>query len=136
DRRVLEENFEMIHGWLAFLDTHVEKDMLKRYGGQWDFLGDWLWPGATAQGMNNDSDENLFFNNCYWIYNLKTAARIARVIGKIDEAEHWEAQAARSSAALHAKTYHSDDHSYSDRSMRSLAAALYGNIMPETVREK
>ena len=136
DRRVLEENFEMIHGWLAFLDTHVEKDLLKRYGGQWDFLGDWLWPGATAQGMNNDSDENLFFNNCYWIYNLKTAARIARVIGKIDEAEHWEAQAARSSAALHAKNYHSDDHSYSDRSMRSLAAALYGNIMPETVREK
>lgn len=136
DRQVLEENFGMILDWLAFLDTHVENDLLKRYGGQWDFLGDWLWPGATAQGMNNDSDENLFFNNCYWIYNLRTAAKIARVIGKIDEAEHWEAQSARSSAALHAKYYHSDDHSYSDRSMRSLAAALYGNIMPETLREK
>ena len=136
DTRVLEENFTMIRGWLAFLDTHVENDLLKRYGGPWDFLGDWLWPGATAQGMNNNSEENLFFNNCYWVYNLKTAAKIGRVIGRTDESVRWEEQAARSAASLHEKYYHPDDHSYSDKSMRSLAAALYGDIMPDTLREK
>ena len=135
DRRVLEKNFEMIRGWLAFLDNHVENNMLKRYGGQWDFLGDWLWPGATAQGMNNYSEENIFFNNCYWIYNLKTAAQVARVIGKTEEAGRWEAQAALSEKAIHDKYYHPDDHNYSDRTMRSLAAALYGDIMPDHLRE-
>jgi alpha-L-rhamnosidase len=109
--------------------------MLKRYGGRWDFLGDWLWPGATAQGMNNYSEENLFFNNCYWIYNLKTAAQIARVLGKTEEAVHWEQQAALSAKALHDKYYHPDDHNYSDKTMRSLSAALYGDIMPEELRE-
>jgi alpha-L-rhamnosidase len=136
DVRVLEENFEMIKGWLAFLDTHVENDMLKRYGARWDFLGDWLWPGATAQGMNNYSDENIFFNNCYRVYNLKTATRIARVIGKTEEADQWACQAERSAKAIHEKYYHPDDHNYSDRTMRSLSAALYGDIMPSELRPK
>ncbi|SDZ92095.1 alpha-L-rhamnosidase [Porphyromonadaceae bacterium KH3R12] len=136
DMRVLEDNFEMIKGWLEFLDTHVENDMLKRYGARWDFLGDWLWPGATSQGMNNYSDENVFFNNCYWVYNLKTATQIARVIGRTEEAEQWARQAEQSSKAIHAKYYHPDDHNYSDRSMRSLSAALYGDIMPAELRPK
>lgn len=134
DKRVLEENFEMIKGWLAFLDTHVENNLLKRYGGRWDFLGDWLWPGATAQGMNNNSDENLFFNNCYWIYNMKTAAKIARVLKKESEAEKWERQAEISSKAIHDRYYHPDGHNYSDKTMRSLSAALYGDIMPAELR--
>ena len=135
DADVLRENFEMIKGWMSFLDTKVKDNMLTRYGGNWDFLGDWLWPHATEQGMNNNSDENLFFNNCYWIYNLKTAAKIARVIGKTNEAEEWEHQADISSKILHAKYYHADDHNYSDRTMRSLAAALYGDIMPKELRQ-
>ncbi len=136
DVRVLEDNFGMIKGWLEFLDTHIENDMLKRYGARWDFLGDWLWPGATSQGMNNYSDENLFFNNCYWIYNLKTAAQIAGVIGKTEEAERWAQQAERSAKAIHDKYYHPEDHNYSDKTMRSLSAALYGDIMPAELRPK
>lgn len=134
DTRVLEENFEMIKSWLEFLDSHVEDDMLKRYGGPWDFLGDWLWPGATAQGMNNYSDETIFFNNCYRVYNLRTATNIAKVIGKEDEAHRWKQKAERASAAIHEKYYHPETANYSDQSMRSLAAALYGNIMPESLR--
>ena len=134
DRKVLEENFGMIKGWLSFLENHVENNMLKRYGGRWDFLGDWLWPGATAQGMNNYSEENLFFNNCYWINNLKTAAQIAGVLGKTEEAVRWEQQAALSAKTLHDKYYHPEDQNYSDKTMRSLSAALYGDIMPAELR--
>lgn len=136
DRRILEDNFEMIKGWLSFLNTHVENDMLKRYGGRWDFLGDWLWPSATSQGMNNYSDENLFFNNCYWVYNLKTAANIANIIGKETEAQLWTDQAKRASDNIHEKYYNAEAKNYSDLSMRSLAAALYGDIMPAELRSE
>src|SRR5690606_14607054 len=50
DQRVLAENYELIKNWLGFLDTHVEDDLLQRFGGQWDFLGDWLWPNVTQEG--------------------------------------------------------------------------------------
>ena len=134
DIRVLETNFEMINGWLAFLQTKTEDNILQRYGGTWDFLGDWLWPNATAEGMNNDKSETVFFNNCYWVYNLKTGEKIARLIGRNEEADAWEQQAQVSSAAIHNKFYNSDDHSYADKSMANLAAALYGDIMPRELR--
>lgn len=136
DTRILNDNFELVEGWLAFLDSHVENGMLQRYGGPWDFLGDWLWPQAGAQGMNNNSDENLFFNNCYWIYNLKTAAKYANVIGKTEEAEKWTQQAEKSQKIIHDRFFHPDEFNYSDKSMRSLSAALYGDIMPTHLRDK
>ncbi|MBF6597882.1 MAG: family 78 glycoside hydrolase catalytic domain [Fermentimonas sp.] len=135
DIDALETNFDMIKGWLNFLNSHTENNMLKRYGGRWDFLGDWLWPGATSDGMNNYSDENIFFNNCYWVYNLKTAAQIAEVLGKDIEATQWLSQAQMASEAIHKKYYHEGEFNYSDRSMRSLAAALYGDIMPNEMRQ-
>ena len=135
DTRVLETNFEMIKGWLAFLQTKTDNNMLKRYGGRWDFLGDWLWPNATAEGMNNDKPETLFFNNSYWVYNLKTAAKIARIIGHTEEADKWQRQADISSEMIHNKFYNVDDHSYADKSMANLAAALYGDIMPKDLRQ-
>ena len=135
DIRILEENFDMIKKWLEFLDSHTQNNLLQRYGGQWDFLGDWLWPNATAEGMNNDKPETLCFNNCYRVYNLRTAAKIARVIGKTNEAEKWEQQAEASSKAIHDKFYNEEDHSYADKSMSNLAAALYGNVMPPDLRQ-
>jgi alpha-L-rhamnosidase len=77
DTRILSESFPTIQRWLTFLETKAEGDILRRWGGKWDFLGDWLWPGA--KGVNGDTRETLFFNNCYWIFNLQTAARIAEV---------------------------------------------------------
>src|SRR5690606_17934749 len=85
-------------------------------------------------GMNNYSDENLFFNSCYWVYNLKTAAQIARIIGRETDAEIWSEKAKLASEAIHNKYYIEEEKNYSDMSMRSLTAALYGAIMPEELR--
>ncbi|MDR6568042.1 family 78 glycoside hydrolase catalytic domain [Chitinophaga ginsengisegetis] len=134
DRRVLEKNFEMIKNWLAFLDTQTKDHLLMRFGGPWDFLGDWLWPGATAEGMNNDKPQTVCLNNCYRVFNLRTAAKIARVLGKNTAAVQWEQQAAEASNAINAKFYNAADHSYSDSSMANLAAALLAEVPPPAQR--
>ncbi|SDJ03924.1 alpha-L-rhamnosidase [Pedobacter sp. ok626] len=134
DQRILERNFELIKGWLAFLDLHTKDDILQRFGGSWDFLGDWLWPGATAAGMNNDKEETLCLNNSYRVFNLRTAAKIARVIGKNEEAGRWEKQAERCKAAIHSRFYRATDQSYADGSMSNLAAALLAEIPPADLR--
>jgi alpha-L-rhamnosidase len=134
DKRILAKNFDLIYDWLAFLKSQSKDEMLLRFGGDWDFLGDWLWPGATAEGMNNNKPQTVFLNNCYMVFNFKTAAKIARVLGKTQEAINWEKQAANTSAAIHAKYYNADDHSYSDRSMANLAAALLGEVMPASLK--
>lgn len=135
DTRVLEENFSLIEGWLSFLETHRKRNLLRRYGGKWDFLGDWLWPDATAEGMNNDKKETLCFNNAYYVFNLRTAATIARIIGRTAEADKWEEQADATARAVHSRFFRKRDHSYADKSMANLAAALLAEIPPADVRE-
>ncbi len=134
DLRVLDRNLDMIKNWLAFLDTHTRNNLLEHFGGQWDFLGDWLWPHAGAEGMNNEKPQNICFDNCYRVFNLRTAARIARVVGRPDYARTWEAEADASSLAIQAKYYNAGDHSYSDSSMGNLAAALIAEIPPPDLR--
>lgn len=103
DVKVLQENFTLIKNWLNFLDTHVQDGLLQRFGGQWDFLGDWLWPNATAEGMNNDKEETLSLNNSYRVFNLRTAVKIARVLGESALADAWEHQAQVASKAIHTR---------------------------------
>lgn len=134
DKRMLEKNFQLIENWLSFLDLHTKDNLLQRYGGSWDFLGDWLWPNATAEGMNNDKPETLCLNNSYRVYNLLTAIQIARIIGQTAAVEKWEKQAEAYRKAVHAKFYNGADHSYADGSMANLAAALLADIPPPELR--
>lgn len=135
DKRILTENFNLIRDWLTFLQSHTHENILQRYGGQWDFLGDWLWPKATAEGMNNDKPETLCFNNAYYVFNLRTAAKIAMVLGRTAEAEAWDKQAAATALAVHNRFFNPDDNSYADGSMANLAATLLAKIPPEDLRQ-
>ena len=136
DERVLLENYELIKKWLAFLDTHVENDLLQRFGGTWDFLGDWLWPNATAEGMNNNEPETVCLNNLYRVFNLRTAAKIAEVIGDVEQASQWTGQADRSSKAINACFYNPTHGTYADGSMANLATALLAEAVPNGERAK
>jgi alpha-L-rhamnosidase len=132
DTRVLEQNFPTMQRWLAFLETKSKDNMLQRWGGQWDFLGDWLWPGA--KGVNGDTPETLFFNNCYWIYNLQTAAKIADVLGNKDAASQYRSRADEVRKAVHRKFFIPSDNSYVNGFPAYLAIALFVNLPPADVR--
>ncbi len=132
DTRMLEENFDTIERWLAFLETRSKGDLLRRWGGEWDFLGDWLWPGA--RGVNGDTRETLFFNNCYWIYNLQTAARIAEVLGRTNQLAAWRLRAEQVRRATHREFFNPSDNSYVNGSQAYLAIALYTGVPPEPLR--
>jgi hypothetical protein len=132
DTRILEENFPMMQRWLAFLETKSTNNILARWGGEWDFLGDWLWPGAS--GVNGDTIETLFFNNCYWLYNLQTATSIARVLAKPEIAEAYLQRARSVRAAVHAKFFRAQDNHYVNGFPAYQAIALLTGVPPPDVR--
>ncbi len=134
DVRILRDNFTTMQRWLAFLETKSKDDMLVRWGGKWDFLGDWLWPGA--EGVNGDTRQTLFFNNCYWIYNLKTAAKIARVLDQSDLAEKYSARAQQVRRAVHKEFFDPEENGYVDNSQAYLAIALLTELPPEDIGAK
>ena len=132
DVRILRENFAMMRRWLAFLETKSKNDMLVRWGGTWDFLGDWLWPGAT--GVNGDTRETLFFNNCYWIYNLQTAARVADILGESQAADAYRQRAGAVRLAVHSAFYDSAAKTYVGSVPSCLAIALVVDLPPKELR--
>jgi len=134
DKRILEVNFDTIQHWLAFLETKSKNDMLVRWGGKWDFLGDWVWPGA--EGVNGDTRETLFFNNCYWIYNLQTAADIADVLGKQDIAAKYRRRAQAISQVVHKEFFDHSQNGYVNNMQAYLAVALLIGLPPENVHTK
>lgn len=133
DERILRENFATIERWLAFLETKAAGTLLERYGGLWDFLGDWMWP--DAQDVNGDTRETLFFNNCYWIYNLETGSKIARIVGRPDLQRRWERRADEVRNAVHAEFFNPSDASYVNGFQAYLAIALLAKVPPLELRE-
>jgi alpha-L-rhamnosidase len=133
DRRICETMLPTIEAWLAFLETKQKGNILRRWGGEWDFLGDWLWPGAT--GVNGDTRETLFFNNCYWIYNLQTAAEIAAVLGRQDQARAWNQRAGEVRRAVHQEFYDATRHSYVNGGQAYLAIALVADVPPTELQD-
>jgi len=132
DTRILAENFSMMQRWLDFLETKAKDDLLVRWGGEWDFLGDWLWPGA--KGVNGDTPETLFFNNGYWIYNIQIAASIAEILGKHDAAVRYRQRADAIRRAVHARFFHPEDNSYANGLPAYLAMALLVGMPPQDLR--
>jgi alpha-L-rhamnosidase len=134
DTRILEVNLPTIEKWLSFLETKSADDMLVRWGGQWDFLGDWLWPGA--EGVNGDTTETLFFNNCYWIYNLTTAAKICDVLNRPDLASKYRRRADSVRRAVDSKFYNPAENGYVNNMQAYLAVALLVDLPPDDIRPK
>jgi len=132
DTRILEDNFPTIQRWLAFLETKAKDNILQRWGGEWDFLGDWLWPGA--KGVNGDTRETLFYNNCYWIFNLQTATKIAEVLGKKDVADQYRSRADQVRKAVHREFFIPGINSYVNGFQAYLAISLLVSLPPDDIR--
>ena len=129
DREILSQNFELITRWLAFFNSYVSDGLLRSYGDQWAFLGDWLWPGAP-DGVDPDKEEAVCLNNMYRIFNLRTAAKIAHELNETEKEELWTRLADEGQRAVHEKYFHPEDASYGSGRPAILAAALIAEVPP------
>jgi len=132
DEQILRANFPALERWLAFLETKADGRLLERYGGLWDFLGDWLWP--DAHDVNGDTRETLFFNNCYWIYNLQVGAKIAGIVGRSDLRDAWQQRADRLRQEVHQRFFNPSDASYVNGFQAYLGIALFVHLPPPALR--
>lgn len=132
DTTILRANYDMMRSWLGFLEGKARNNLLERWGGEWDFLGDWLWPEAA--GVNGDTRETLFLNNCYWIYNLQLCTQIARILGHEADAATWDERARVIRRSVHAEFYNPADHSYVNGFQAKLAIALLADVPPPELR--
>ncbi|HEY4417691.1 MAG TPA: family 78 glycoside hydrolase catalytic domain [Verrucomicrobiae bacterium] len=142
DQKILRQSFPTIQNWLKFLESQSRQDQLVAYGGSWGFLGDWQWPKFSTdrrvvekqQKSFSDTRESLFFNNCSWIYNLETAAKIADVLGEKTAATAYRHRAETVRLAVQAAYFNPADNSYVNGFPAYLAMALLVDLPPLSLR--
>ena len=141
DTRLLEQAYEPTRRYLEFFDSKSEDDIFKKYGGKWDFLGDWVpprrgmdtsnWPSALAAEL---------FNNCYRLYLWQILEHSARVLGKTEDEKKWAARIAELQSRIHEvfydvknKQYQPDEQSYQ---LMPLMTGVVPDELQGTIRKK
>ena len=134
DTAVLAANYPTMQRWLAFLQTHTRNGLLEKWGGEWDFLGDWVPPGRDQGANRVDALSTLFYNNCYQVYNLRIAARVADLLGRHADARTYAARAEACAAAVHARFYRPAERTYAAGGQLNLALPLLTGVTPAELR--
>ena len=135
DRRILQENYPTMQRWIAFLQTKSKDHLLQKWGGIWDFLGDWVPPGKGQNpGERVDERSTWFFNNCYYYDSLTTIAKVAELLGKTEEAAAYRQEAEAVAQATHKEFYNAENHTYANGDQLYEAMPLLVGIVPESLQ--
>jgi len=106
DRRLLETNYPAMRRYVDFLEGRCQNNVLRAYGNQWDFLGDWVPPGRGMDTHNwppRPAEE--LFNNCYRVYLWDLLRQSAAALGRADEVQRCQAALNRIRPAVHQAFY-------------------------------
>jgi len=141
DERVLNENYEMIRKWLGFLQSKVKDGLLRKYAAKgqneiWSFLGDWVPPGrGQAPDERISPESTLFFNNCYYLYNLQTAERIARVLGHKKDSSVYAQKAERLKEKIDERFYNQANGKYAQGLQTDIVMAMLTGLGGQKMQE-
>jgi alpha-L-rhamnosidase len=84
--------------------------------------------------VNGDTRETLFFNNCFWIYNLQTAAKVADALGRSELGARYRARSDVIRATVHGEFYRPEDQSYVNGFQAYLSIALLVGLPPQELQ--
>lgn len=136
DRRLLDEHFDSMKRWVGWIASK-NPDFVWRNERHNDY-GDWLNGNTLVrQGWDNTGGEmpKDAFATVMWYQSQAMVGKMARVLGKKDEAEKAE-DSARLIAAAFNKAFVSPDGEIQGDTQAGYALALYTGILPIEVQDK
>jgi len=134
DVGILRANYPMMKRWIAFVETKMESGLVRKWGGIWDFLGDWVPPGRDQGDNRVDERSTLLFNNCYYILSLDRMGRIAEVLGEAEEAEKYRRAAEALRRSVHEEFFNPSDFSYANGLQLDESFPLLAGVPPADAR--
>jgi alpha-L-rhamnosidase len=135
DTRIVERNLDACRRHIEGIETHAKDGVVRAFGGQWDFIGDWV-PPERGMDTNNWPPKPAaeLFNNCYRLYLRDQWAQMAEVLGRQDEANACRAESARLRPLVHAAFYDKDKQFYVLDEQSYYLMPLMTGVVPEELR--
>jgi alpha-L-rhamnosidase len=133
-KRILEENYETVRRYNAYLDGKADaQDILRNYGKLFDCLFSWLAPQVEKVGPGDVTSRELG-NNCYRIYLYQVQRNMAQVLGRDDEVTRCDSRIAALRAAVHKAFYDPEQKRYAQDFPDHYVMPLVTGVVPEDAR--
>lgn len=97
DKRILEENYDMMKKWYGFLEKTARKKSLKHFFSKGKYraytmesglnYGEWCEPGSNP--MESMRSGNYDVATAFYAYSGKLLAQIAEILGKSEDASYY-----------------------------------------------
>ncbi len=132
---ILRESFDGFAAWEDFLLSN-STDYIVNYS----YYGDWAAPGYACvggdEGATNAHTEGVLMSTGYSYLNCKLLTKMAREIGRTEDAEKYEALAEKVRSAFLAKWFDADTAKVGGGSEGAQSFALWLEILPEEKQQK
>ena len=117
--------------WLAFAESHKKNGLLQNWGDtdyRWWYLGDWATPTGIDQ---KDSLSINIVSNCVLSESYLTMSKIAKALGKDEQARLYQAKHLEQNSALHQEFFDPQKNSYSTGTQIDLVYPMLVGAVPE-----
>ncbi len=128
DKTHIEQHYQAMQRYAAYLGSRADGNIVA-YG-----LGDWFDIGPDSPGRSQLTSNGVSATAIYY-YDIVLMAKMARLLGKTDDAAEYEALSAQIRASFNAEFYHEEGY-YDRNSQTANAMALYLGLVEERNREK
>ncbi len=86
DKRVLEDQFDSMKGWVDYITEHCGENGLWQSGFQY---GDWLALDKEESADRTGATDKYLVANAYYAYSCECVIKAAEALGKTEEAEKY-----------------------------------------------
>lgn len=136
DRRVLEKNYDAMRRYVDSIESRCTDNVLRAYGGPWDYIGDWVPPERGMDTANWPSaHDNDVFNNCYRIYLWELLEKSATALGRDDESLRCRAKLDQLRPLVHETFHDPNRHTYGAEEQPYQCLPLFVGIVPPTEQD-
>ena len=129
DKTVLQENYEMMQRYLAYLQSRAP-DHILAFG-----LGDWYDLGPAKPGLAQLTPMGITATAIYY-YDITIMSKVSRLLGKLKEAATYDALGIQVKEAFNKKFFNPETHQYGTGSQTANAMALYMNLVEDAYRKE
>jgi alpha-L-rhamnosidase len=130
DTGILEQQYESAKAWVDLADRLAGPDHLWNEGRQ---LGDWLDPAAPPEDPAAALTDRYLVATAYFAWSTRRLADTARVIGRADDARHYDSLA-RAIRAAFVEEYFDDSGTMTSDAQTAYALAIQFDLLPDDAR--
>ncbi|MFZ4546354.1 MAG: family 78 glycoside hydrolase catalytic domain [Bacteroidales bacterium] len=134
DKRILEDNYEMMKRWVLYLEKNVDPDLIYRKGSYSDWVDAYTMDEKVAPPFGATSRELL--STAYYYYDLKMVEKTAKLLNKTEDADYFRVEAQKVGEAFNNAFLDTKTGVYLNNTQAAYAIAFEFGLVPEDYKKK